>query len=125
MAAITSGPAVLDWQLYAGDRNRERFEIAGDDPVDISGAVIAAQARLTPDDATVAMTAVVTEENLALGSFWVEWPGEEVRALLGPDGTWAGVWDLEITEAGETLPRTWLRGKITALLDVTRVVPAP
>lgn len=122
MATIDSGPQPLDWKVYAGDSNREAYEFLADGmPWDLTGAVIAAQARAEAPDEEVAATAIVTVVDAALGRYTVEWDGEgELRALLAGQEEWAGVWDLEVLEAGETLPRSLLYGTFTVLMDVTR-----
>jgi hypothetical protein len=121
MPKITTGPAPLDWETYSGDANLEIFEVVTEsDPVDITGAEIAAQARVSASDPAVALEAVTEVVEPLLGRFTVAWPGEEVRALLGVEERWTGVWDLQFTAAGEPLPRTLLRGVFTAVADVTR-----
>jgi hypothetical protein len=124
MAKITSGPIQLDWSVYAGDSNREVFEFVGDVPVDITGWVIEAQARRKKSDPVVGATAIVTLTDPGAGRFTVEWDGEQLRALLGEAESWAGVWDLQTTVGGETLPVTRLGGMFTVLMDVTREVVA-
>lgn len=123
MTAIITGPGTLDWELYAGDANRRTFQfLAGDDPWDITGAVIEAHARVTDLDPAPALIATCTIDTIGPGLATVEWDGEVIRTLLANEETWAGVWDLQITEAGQTLPTTLLRGKVTAVQDVTKPV---
>jgi hypothetical protein len=120
---VVSGPAPLDWTVYAGDRNLAHFTFnAASSPWDITGASIAAQARLTATAVDVALTAAITIDDPEGGLVSVAWDGEQVRTLLGDADRWRGVWDLQILEFGMTLPVTLLRGKFTALLDVTRSV---
>ncbi len=125
MAKLTSGPQSLDWDIMAGDLNRETFQVVANDPVDLTGATIAAQARKTAPDAEIALEAVITPVEPLLGQFTVEWDGEAARTLLAGQVSWQGVWDLEVTFAGETLPETLLRGVFTVNMDVTRVTVTP
>jgi len=122
VAAIISGPSPLDWKVYAGDRNEVVFSFeAGGAPWDITGASVAAQARIRATDPAVALDANVDVFDATSGKVTIAWDGEEVRALLAGADHWQGVWDLQITETGETLPITMLRGKFTAIYDVTRL----
>ena len=125
MAVLKLGPAVLDLEVYVGDENRVPVEVLADGaPVDLTGAAIAAQARTDTKTATpIAVEAVVEEVDLAVGRFDLTWDGEALRTLVGDTGAWLGVWDLQITPAGRTLPDTPLGGRFTASPDVTRVVP--
>lgn len=120
MPKISTTPTALDWDVYAGDNNRVTFQVTAGDPVDLTGATIAAQARASAASTAVALTGTVGTSGLALGEFTVAWDGEAIRTLLGSLETWQGVWDLQVTLAGETLPRTHFRGRFTATLDVTR-----
>jgi len=121
MAAITNGPSPLDWTVYAGDANVAHFAFkqAGL-PWDMTDAQLVAQARLTALTAEVALEATITEVNTAGGLYDIAWDGENVRTLLGETEKWAGVWDLQVLEVGANLPTTMLRGKLSAVLDVTR-----
>jgi hypothetical protein len=124
MAEIYSGPQAANWNVYAGDANRVVFELSTSvDPVDLTGATIDAQARVSAVDQTIALTATVTEVEPLLGRFAVGWDGEAVRALLAGAEKWEGVWDVQILQAGQTLPRTILRGRFIATHDVTRTTP--
>lgn len=121
MATIDSGPQPLDWKVYAGDANEELVEFLADGvPWDLTGAVVTAQARKKAPDAEVALTATVTEVDAELGQYRVAWDGEMVRAVLAGQESWSGVWDLQVLEDGALLPRTMLRGAMTATHDVTR-----
>jgi hypothetical protein len=121
VAKISTGPSPLDWEAYAGDINRATLSMPSEaDPVDITGAVVEAQARASASDATVAATATVTLVEPVLGTFTVEWDGEALRTLVAGEEKWTGVWDLQIIETGETLPRTVYRGVFTVIHDVTR-----
>jgi alkaline phosphatase len=122
MASICTGPSVLDWAcVYAGDRNAQEFEFLADGvPWDLTGAVLSAQARKSRSDPAAALTATVTAVDAALGTWIVEWDGDDVRTLLGTAESWEGVWDLQVLEVGQTLPVTVLKGTFRAELDVTR-----
>jgi hypothetical protein len=124
---IVSGPVPLDWTgVYSGDANTEVFEIVGgDDPIDITGSLIEAQARVSATDDTIALTAVVELTAPTLGQFTISWPGEDVRTLLAGSESWSGVWDVQFTAPGETLPTTLLRGRFDAAADVTRTEVTP
>ena len=121
MVAITNGPSQLDWTVYAGDANVAHFAFkqAGL-PWDMTDAQLVAQARLTALTAEVALEATIVEVNIAAGQYDISWDGENVRTLLGETEKWAGVWDLQVLEAGADLPTTMLRGKLSAVLDITR-----
>lgn len=122
MADINSGPELCSWTVYAGDRNIQTFAFFASEgiPWDITGATIRAQSRLTANDPVIAVEAVCEITDAADGIATVEWDGEAVRAILGVEETWEGVWDLQVIEAGQTLPVTLLYGSWTALMDVTR-----
>lgn len=122
MAAIDSGPVACSWRVYAGDSNRQTFTFHATPgvPWDLTGAELQAQARASSTDVAVAVEAVCTITDATAGLVTVEWDGEEVRALLAGAEEWAGVWDLQILEAGQTLPVTLLVGAWTATMDVTR-----
>ena len=123
MAAITNGPSTLDWTIYAGDANVAHFNFkqAGQ-PWNLTGAQVVAQARGTSLDSAVALTASVTAVDAATGQYDIAWDGELVRTLLATADKWSGVWDLQVLEAGADLPTTMLRGKLSAVMDVTRSV---
>jgi len=121
MAEINSGPDILDWKVYAGDGNVEIFEflLAGD-PWNLTGAIIEAQARKTANDTVIAITATVTMVDETLGRYLIGWNGVALRALLAGQDQWVGEWDLQVLVANASLPRTFLRGRFTAVSDVTR-----
>lgn len=122
---LSSIPEALDWDVYLGDRNREKFTLPGDDgPIDITGAVVTAQARVRAPDPAVAATALITEIDFAQGEFYCEWDGEQLRTLLAGAETASFVWDLQVLEVGETLPRTLYRGALNVFHDVTRAAAA-
>ena len=126
MPIYDTGPMSLDIRLYCGDVNRMDLEIVANDPVDLTGAVIEAQARTTAPDPEIALTATVVDTVPAQGTFALEWSDEAAqRALVAGGQEWKGVWDLQILMAGETLPRTLLRGTAVLVHDVTRVEGTP
>jgi hypothetical protein len=95
------------------------FGLSANDPVDITGMTITAQARIKASDPAIAATAIITITDPLKGEFTVEWDGEELRTLLAGAETWVGLWDLQMERAGE-LPRTVVRGAFTVTEDVTR-----
>lgn len=120
MAAVSTTPSVLDWTAYAGDANAVILEFTADGvAMDTTGAVLTAQARLTPQDAAVALTATITEVNTTTGSYIVGWDGEAIRTLLAGAQRWEGFWDLQLVLNGVTTSP--LAGKFVALHDVTRL----
>lgn len=121
MPEVRTTPSSLDLRVYAGDENRVELEVlAGGTPVDLTGAQIAAQARQTATDTDIAVQAEFTEIDHPTGRVAMSWDGEAVRALLGGEESWSGVWDLQILLPGKTLPTTPLAGKWVAQHDVTR-----
>ena len=125
MAEIRTAPAQRAWTVYAGDRNTAllQFQQPDGSPWDITGATITSQARVEAADPAVALEATCVVVDGPAGVARMEWDGEAVRVLLAGADTWTGVWDLQILEAGQTLPETTLAGKFTALHDVTRTTP--
>jgi hypothetical protein len=110
------------WAVYAGDSNRERVEFtAGGVPWDLTGAVVTAQARKVDTDPLVALEAVVEMTDPLFGVVHLSWDGEAVRALLAGSSTWDGVYDIQVAQAGVT--STLMRGRMKAMMDVTRVSP--
>lgn len=123
MASINSIPETLDWTWYVGDTEPEEFIITSEAGVDLTGATITAQARLTKKDPVLAAEAVITETDLANGTFHVGWPAS-VRDLVDAEATdkWVGVWDLQIVMPSG-LVRTRAGGRMTFTYDVTRETP--
>lgn len=117
---IDSRPGCANWLIYAGDTEGEIFEFLADGvPIDTSGWVLSAQARETAAAPAVALTAICTAVDAAIGQWRVKWDGEAVRTLLAGAESWRGVWDLQaVTPGGDT--RTLVRGSLTIELDVTR-----
>jgi hypothetical protein len=122
MTVIDAGPVKMDLlRIRAGDRNQFNVKLSNTSgPINITDFVIAAQARLTPTDATIAVAAVITITSATAGEFKMEWPGDDVSTLLAGGETWKGVWDLQVTEPGDTFPQTLMAGVFTAESDVTR-----
>jgi baseplate upper protein BppU len=121
MAAIDVGPPKVDLlRIRAGDRNLFSIKLTqNDQPFDLTGLTIKAQARLTPVDTTIALTAVITVVDALEGHFEMRWPGDAVQTLLAGANEWSGVWDLEIDSASED-PQTLMAGVFTVEPDVTR-----
>lgn len=107
--------------IRANDENLMRVTLTrGGAAWDTTGATVAAQARATPQDTAIAVTAVVTAVDETAGAYDVRWPGADVATLLGGEPDWSGVWDLQILPAGATEPDTLLAGTFYAEMDVTR-----
>lgn len=118
MSRLCLGPSPLDLCVYAGDKNRFAVEItAADTPVNLAGAEITTQARLTRLDDNVAVAAEIEPVDLENGKFMISWG--DVRTLLGDAAAWRGVWDLQI-RFSDDLPETYLAGSFLARGDVTR-----
>lgn len=124
MAVLQSIPETLDWTWYVGDTEPEKFTVTGEQPIDLTDHVIAAQARVSAKDQVVAATAIITNPvgyDITIGEFAVSWDEAELRALVdaATGDRWIGVWDLQITKPDGSV-RTRVRGIFTAILDVTR-----
>lgn len=121
---LKSIPSSLDWQVYAGDRNDEGFRITSNgQPVDLTGAEIAAYARLKRNDPKPAVIAEIIPVDLADGQFVIHWDGEDLRRALDERSAtkWTGSWDLQVRMPGDDLPKTWLQGRLIIAYDVTWV----
>jgi len=121
MTVIDVGPAKMDLlRIRAGDKNLFNVKLTDSSgPLNLTDSVIAAQARKTAVDPTIAVSAVIAVTNATQGTFEMRWPGEDVRDVLNGSETWNGVWDLQIGEAGED-PVTLVAGVFTIESDVTR-----
>lgn len=122
MATISLAPGALDISgVRAGDRNELAFVITQNGtPMDLTGMDVMAQARKAASDADPpALTGVVTITDAPAGRLTLRWDGDEVRALLGVDVKWQGVWDLQVGATGSE-PDTIVAGSLTCELDVTR-----
>lgn len=114
---ITVGPATLDLRLYAGDGFRLMFAFVDkstNEPFDTAGTW-AAEVRAPADAPDPPMLSFTVEQYP--GAVTISLTGDEVRTLVGETDT---MWDLQQTPPGEE-PRTWYRGSIVAVQDVTRV----
>lgn len=121
MSAIDVGPAKLDLlRIRAGDRNLFNIKLTSNDqPVDLTGLTIEAQARVTPVTPEIALTAVITVVDAPQGELEMRWPGDDVQVLLNGANNWSGVWDLQIGDGSED-PQTLVAGVFTVEPDVTR-----
>lgn len=121
MTAFSSTIGTLNLELYAGDRNHYELTFTAAGEVwDMTGAVVQAQARIRPNAVAAVLTATIEEVDASLGKWSMEWDGDAVRTVIGAGETWLGVWDLQVTEAGQALPMTLVKGGLRALMDVTR-----
>jgi hypothetical protein len=121
MATVILGPAQLDLSgIRAGDRNTIAMTISfKGEPLDLTGLQLSAQARKTPSDPAIAVTAVIAIVDAPNGQITITWPGADVSSLFtGGIDTWAGVWDLQVGSGGNIT--TIAAGKLQAVLDVTR-----
>jgi hypothetical protein len=110
------------WWVYAGDRNRVRWEFTGAAPVDLTGTVITAQARKADTDPLPALVALVEMTDPAGGLVHISWDGDDVRALLAGASSWEGEYDIQVLPPGQALPDTVHRAVMRAQMDVTREV---
>jgi hypothetical protein len=112
----------VNLKLYGGDANSFAVQVTDDGTiVDVTGWDFQAQARKEADDNAAAATATCTVIDGPAGKVEVAWG--DLRSLLGTGPSWSGVWDLQVSPTGATLPRTLLAGTFTVGLDVTRVTP--
>jgi hypothetical protein len=121
MATVVLGPALLDVSgIRAGDRNMIELTISyKGTPLNLTGYTLTAQARKTPPDPVVALTAQIAIVDAPNGQITITWPGADVSSLFtGGIDTWAGVWDLQVGSGGNIT--TIAAGKLQAVLDVTR-----
>ena len=121
---VTLGPTVVDITgVRAGDVNPVGFYLHhGPDPVDLTGAVITAQARKTATDETVVLDGTVeVDDDPTSGRFVVRWDGLAVRALLADKATWTR--GLGRTGGPRSIEAPWPPsppGSSPAEMDVTR-----
>lgn len=118
---VPLGPAVVNLTgVRAGDRNSFTVSLTdGNDPIDLTGMDVTAQARLVATDELAAMNAVCELVDGSAGIISVAWPGEAVRILLAGAAEWVGVWDLQV-RSGVADPETVAAGSLQAVMDVTR-----
>jgi len=121
MSVIDVGPAKMDLlRIRAGDKNLFNVKLTDSSgPINLTDSVLEAQARKTPTDAAIAVSAVISVIDATQGRFEMRWPGEAVRTALAGAEKWSGVWDLQISNAGED-PVTLVAGVFTIESDVTR-----
>jgi hypothetical protein len=109
------------WHVYAGDHNSVRWRfVAGGAPWDLTGTTVEAHARRRDTDVDPALVADVTVIDGPTGVVDIAWDGEAVRALLDGVSSWEGVYDMQLTAAGDVLADTMIRAKMRAFMDVTR-----
>lgn len=110
-------PADYDLTVVRGDvYERLTFAMTDQDDVhvDFTGYTVAAQVRQTTEAATPLLTFTCGVDGN--GDPYLEAPAEDTAAM---GALTAGVWDLQLTPpAGE--PRTYVRGRVAIVLDVTR-----
>jgi hypothetical protein len=118
-------PATHPITVYRGDafnqpyRLRERLaDGTSGDPLDLTGCTVAAQIRQDADSTTVLAT-FTCSLGTDLGVVNTSLTGEQTGELVGSGPI--GVWDLQVTWPDGT-PRTYLRGRVTLVKDVTRMV---
>jgi hypothetical protein len=118
VAKLDVQPMVLDLTLYAGDGFSLLLAFTDElgAPWDASGSWTA-QVRATPVSTEVQASFTVDTTEAATGKVRLTLTGEEVRAILTSTGK--SVWDVEQIVGG--VPRTWYRGDVTVVGDVTRV----
>lgn len=94
------------------------------DPIDITGATLRAQIRITPDAVTAAATAVCTITNAAGGVFTWEFSAAETTALTcsvvdenEPESLY--YWDLEMLKADTTVVPL-LYGDVRVFREITK-----
>lgn len=124
MSKIDLSPQRLDLRgLPAGDDVALAISFTDSDGngQDTTGAVLNAQVRDTPSSDTVQITAQVSDVDSANGQWSVLFSGTDTRSVLGTASKYTGVWDLEITLAGQANPRTVLAGRFEIEIDVTRI----
>jgi hypothetical protein len=110
-----------EWCGVVGDRIFRTVQFLSDgDPWNLTGAAVECQVRESWSAAVPLMTATVTEVDAGSGVFTLELDGEEARPVVTGERKWSGVYDVQVTEAGQTRPETVQRGVFTLLPDATR-----
>ena len=123
MTILDFAPAPLDLLgLRAHDDSSFTVSVTlGGDPLDLTDAEIAAEAREFPNTLDPpALVAGITITEPLLGEFVVRWSGTDIAALLDSDAKWLGSWDCEIQLPTQPSPITVLAGRLRAESDVTR-----
>jgi hypothetical protein len=120
-ATLPLGPATVNITgVRAGDKNQFTLSLTNEGaPLPLTGTVTAQARKVATDPDPAAITAVVDVIDGPGGVVSVRWPGDEVNAALAGQLTWAGVWDLQVTE-GTDDPVTLVAGTFAAVMDVTR-----
>lgn len=90
-------------------------------PLDTTNAVVSCQVRQSPTSEDIEITATCTPVDAANGIWSVVFNGNDTRTLLDDDRRWSGWYDIEITQDGQTNPRTVMHGRFLLHSDVTRV----
>ena len=118
MPTISFIPQTLDLACYAGDGAAVRIVISrSGEPIDVTGdheAQIRAK-RLDPDPPIDTFS--IDDSDAANGVLLLVLTGDQTAAF--GDG-FTGVWDIQWTAEGAE-PITLVQGKITCVIDVTRV----
>lgn len=120
MADVSFNPATVNIAgVRAGDRNLFTMTIKENgSAVNLNGMDVQAQVRAKATDVNPSLEAEIVIVNEATGQISIQFPGDEVTALLAGSPTWAGVWDLQlIAPNGVT---TICQGNFAAVLDITR-----
>lgn len=119
-ASVDLTPVPVDLLgVRAGDTNAIPFTLREDGALmNLTGAVVTAQARKTPTDAEVLSAVVIVNADPATGQLVTTWDGELVRTLLAGQNAWTGVWDMQVTKGA--VVKTVAAGKFTLVMDVTR-----
>ena len=108
-----------DWCAVVGDRIRRVYQFLTDgDPWPVES--VEGMVREKPSDADPALVATCTALDEEAGVWAVEFDGSEGRGLVDGDTDWEGVFDIQVTEAGQSLPETIVAGAFILTPDVTR-----
>jgi hypothetical protein len=125
MSKIDLSPEKLDLKgVPAGDDIALviRFKDSDGTPQDTTGATLAAQVRQSKTADEIELSASVSALTDGSDGEWsVLFSGTDTRTLIAGGASWSGVWDLEVTLAGQVNPRTVLGGRFQIESDVTRV----
>lgn len=112
-------PARLDLAPYAGDGFAFALTFtdkATGDPYPVPGEW-RAEVRATADATTVLAAFTIDTTNADTGTVVLSLTGAQTQAL--PCVPFVAAWDVEHTPPGAE-PRTWYRGVVRTLVDVTR-----
>ena len=114
-------PGDYPLNLYRGDTRVWTLSFTEDDgttPIDLTGKTWRSQVRETPDAASALMDITVDPTDAATGVLVLTLPATEWTGVATETPTTKWAWDLESTEAG--VVRTYLKGKVKILGDVSR-----